>query len=310
MLQGFMDFHTHAQSPQNQNHKHTTVKSTGHRRKRDWEHAFQQGVLKFAWFAQSIRRSWGTETTNGTPQSNPDVSQTPWKQLCKRQARGRLVRGQTGSCSRLRLACPLRHARHAVLRPRWPRSGTAQPGRAQRHLGTHCAPQQRSAPRRSASCKDVEKPGHGKSPFLSDSDLFARCNKAQVQGNSSGLQYVKFCSLCQDWCRRFQEMIPNLLTGEQNVLLGDFMVIKLMAVANFKKHYHLNAWTMTNFRFLFLMIYAQKAQVFRGTAGHGILQNHWQACVGSVQMHQPRQSSFNYQQKLLYLQLMTANLSA
>lgn len=166
---------------------------------------------------------------------------------------------QEAWCSRLPAACPLRHAGHAVLRPRWPRTGTGtdtgtgtgmgtgtgQPGRAaalgseQRHLGSYRAPQQRSGPEHFV--QDVGKPGHGKSLFLSDSDLFARCNKAQVQGNSSGLQYVKFCSLCQDRCWQFQEMIPNLLTEEQNVLPGDFMVIKLMAVANFKKHYHLNA---------------------------------------------------------------------
>ena len=86
-----------------------------------------------------------------------------------------------------------------------------------------------------------KKPGRGKRLFLSDSVLFACCNKAQVQGNSSGLQYLKFCGLCQDRCRQFQEMIPRLLPGEQNVLLGDFTVIKLVPVANFKKHYHLNA---------------------------------------------------------------------
>lgn len=76
--------------------------------------------------------------------------------------------------------------------------------------------------------------------FPSDSVLFACYNKAQVRGNSSGLQYVKFCSPCQDQCRQFHEMIPCLLPEEQNVLLGDFTAIKLMPVANFKKRYHLN----------------------------------------------------------------------
>lgn len=55
--------------------------------------------------------------------------------------------------------------------------------------------------------------------FPSDSVLFACYNKAQVRGNSSGLQYVKFCSLCQDRCWQFHETIPCLLPEEQNVLL-------------------------------------------------------------------------------------------
>ena len=130
-----------------------------------------------------------------------------------------------------------------ALPPRWLCTRRAAPAgqAAFRQAGTHHERCRYSGRGRSASRKVVEKPGHGKHLFQSDSVLFACYNKAQVQGNSSGLQYVKFCSLCQDWRRQFQEMIPCLLPGEQNVLLRDFTVIKLMPVENFKKCYHLNA---------------------------------------------------------------------
>lgn len=136
------------------------------------------------------------------------------------------------------------------------RSGQAGslPAGGQQRLGTHNARCWRSGRGRSASHKDVEKPGYGERLFPSDSVLFACCNKARVHGNSSGLQYTKFCSLCQGWCRQFQEMIPVLLPGEQNVLLRDFTVIKIVPVANFKKLCHLNVRTMTNFRLLLSMV--------------------------------------------------------
>lgn len=129
-----------------------------------------------------------------------------------------------------------------ALPPQWPHTRRVLPWAGRQPSGRRAAAS-RHAPhallalgaRQECFAQGRGKPGHGKRLFPSDSVLFACCNKAQVQGNSSGLQYEKCCSLCQGWCRQFQEMIPCLLPGEQNVLLRDFTAIKLMPVVNFKK---------------------------------------------------------------------------